>query len=169
MTQPTPVPDLDPRPGPRSNRPLAPGEPPPLLYPEGLPLISIFVAAAVSFVFLVSAPFLLAPVFLTFMTEGESSGPLVLPIFTHNPLMEALVGIAFLTIISLILVSIERIRRIPARLPFLLSFPVAWALVLPSMLEHGGWWVAWLVFASLFAAAFCLHWWAFLRARDAWD
>jgi hypothetical protein len=127
------------------------------------------VAAAVSFVFLVSAPFLLAPVFLAFMTEGESSGPLVLPIFTHNPMLEALVGTVVLTIISLTLVLLERIIRFPARLPFALSFPVAWALILPSMLEHGGWWVAWLVFASLFAGAFCLHWWAFQRAREAWD
>jgi hypothetical protein len=169
MSQPTPFPDLDSGAGHRSNRPQPPGEPPPLLYPEGLPLISIFVAAAVSFVFLVSAPFLLAPVFLAFMTEGESSGPLVLPIFTHNPLLEALVGTAVLTIISLTLVSLERIKRVPNRLPFVLSFPVAWALVLPSMLEHGGWWVAWLLFSSLLAGAFCLHWWAFQQARDAWD
>ena len=155
--------------GTRAGPPRPPGEPPPLLLPEGLPLVSMTVAALVSFVFLAMGPFFVAPFLFALMDDGESGGPLLLPIYGHNPLVEALIGTAVLTILSLVLAFILRSRPCPRWLPFALSFPVAWALVLPSMLELGGWWVAWLVFGAILAGAFCLHWQAFLWAREAWD
>jgi len=127
------------------------------------------VAALVSFVFLSMGPFFVAPVLFGLMDDGESGGPLLLGIYAHNPLLEALVGTAVLTILSLVLTFVLRSRPCPHWLPFAVSFPVAWALVLPSMLELGGWWVAWLAFGALLAGAFCLHWQAFQWARDAWD
>jgi hypothetical protein len=169
MSQPTPVPDLDSRSGTQASLPRPRGEAPPLLHPEGLPLVSILVAAAVSFVFLVMAPFVVFPVLVELMSEGGDLGPLSLPIHIHNPYLEALIGTLILTIVSLALVLLQRFRPYPHRLPFALSFPVAWALVLPSMLEHGGSWLAWLAFGALIAAAFCLHWQAFQWAREAWD
>jgi hypothetical protein len=168
MSQPAQVPDLDPRHGPRGSPARPPGDRP-LLYPEGLPLVSLFVAGAVSFVFLVLGPLFTAPFLFGLMDDGESGGPLLLPIYTHNPLLEALVGTLVLTILSLVVASAHRLRPFPRWLPLALSFPVAWALVLPSMLEHGGWWVAWLAFGSILAGAFCLHWAAFQWAREAWD
>lgn len=154
----TPAPDLGPKAG-----------PPLLLYPEGPPLVSLAVAAVVSFVFLAMAPFVVAPFLFGLMAEGESSGPLLLPIFAHHPLLEAMVGTTVLTILSLVLMAVQQSRPFPRWLPFALSFPAAWALVLPSMLEHGGWWLAWLAFGAILAGAFCLHWQAFLWAREAWD
>jgi hypothetical protein len=146
-----------PRPGPRPNRDG-----------EGPPVLSLFFAAVVTFLLLFFAPLFFLPALMRFVPEGESLGPLALPIFTGS-WFEALVGVAVLSVLGLLLLTVERNRPYPAWLPPALSLPVAWALVLPSALEHGGPWIAWLVFGVLVAAVFCVHWMILSWAREAWD
>ena len=85
-------------------------------------------------------------------------GPLVLPTLSDSVLLEALVGTAILTIISLTILLAERHRKFPGWLPFVASFPVAWGLTLPSALEHGGSLLVWLGFGAMVAGTFCLRW-----------
>ena len=76
---------------------------------------------------------------------------------------------AVLTIISLTIFLAERHFRFPVWLPYAASFPVAWALTLPSALELGGALSMWLVFGTVVAGVFCLHWQVFTWARTIWD
>jgi hypothetical protein len=92
------------------------------------------------------------------MDDGGGMGPLVLPTLSDSVLLEALVGTAILTIISLTILLAERHRRFPGWLPFVASFPVAWGLTLPSALEHGGPLLVWLGFGAMVAGTFCLRW-----------
>jgi hypothetical protein len=133
------------------------------------PTVSLVVAAVISFVFLVVAPTFFVPQLLNLLTDGDDLGPLSLPIMAHNVLLEALVGSALLTLISLVIVMAERWRPFPWWLPFALSIPVTGALILPSALEHGGPLVAWLAFCTMIAGIFCIHWRAFTWARTIWD
>jgi hypothetical protein len=136
---------------------------------EHPPFASLLVAAVISFVLLVLLPTIFLGPLLYLLPESDSLGPMSLPIVSHNVFLEALVGSGLLTIISLIIVMAERWRRVPRWLPFALSLPVATALILPSALEHGGPFLAWLAFCVLVAAVFCVHWRAFTWARTIWD
>jgi hypothetical protein len=138
-------------------------------YPEGPPLMSLLAAALISFVFLATANWTMFPFLSEFLNAGGGMGPLSLPTLSDNVLLEALVGTAFLTIISLTILLAERHRRFPGWLPFVASFPVAWGLTLPSALEHGGSLLAWLAFGAMVAGIFCLHWRVFTWARSIWD
>lgn len=141
----------------------------PVPYPEGLPLMSLFAAAMISFVFLSTASWTMFPFLTEFLNDGGGLGPLSLPTLAGSVLIEALVGTAVLTIISLTILLAERQRSFPGWLPFVASFPVAWALTLPSALEHGGSLLAWLAFGAMIAGIFCLHWRVFTWARTIWD
>jgi hypothetical protein len=138
-------------------------------YPEGLPLMSLFAAGLISFVFLATASWSMFPFLMDFVIVGGGLGPLSLPVLSDSVLLEALVGTAVLTIISLTILQAERHRRFPGWLPFIASFPVAWGLTLPSALEHGGTLLVWLAFGAMVAGIFCLHWGAFTWARTIWD
>jgi hypothetical protein len=108
--------------------------------------------------------------FLTeYLDDGGGMGPLLLPTLSDSVLLEARVGTAILTIISLTILLAERHRRFPGWLPFVASLPVAWGLTLPSALEHGGSLLMWLAFGAMVAGIFCLHWRVFTRARTIWD
>jgi hypothetical protein len=130
---------------------------------------ALLVAAAISFVFLVVMPLLAVPALVHLLPDGDALGPLSLPIVAHNIFLEALVGSALLTIISLMIVMAQQWRSFPWWLPFALALPVAAALIMPSALEHGGPIVAWLGCCALAAAAFCIHWRAFIWASTIWD
>jgi hypothetical protein len=141
----------------------------PMPYPEGLPLMSLLAAALISFAFLATASWSRFPFLMDFVIVGGGLGPLLLPVLSDSVLLEALVGTAFLTIITLTILLAERQRRFPDWLPFVASFPVAWGLTLPSALELGGTLLAWLVFGAMVAGVFCLHWRVFTWARVIWD
>jgi len=138
-------------------------------YPEGLPMMSLVASALISFVFLATAGWSMFPFLAAFLEPGGGLGPLSLPTLSGSMLLEALVGTAVLTIISLTIVLAERQRRFPGWLPFVASFPVAWGLSLPSALEHGGSLLVWLAFGAMVAGIFCLHWRVFTWARTIWD
>ncbi len=141
----------------------------PMPYPEGLPLMSLLAAALISFAFLATASWSRFPFLIDFVIVGGGLGPFLLPVLSDSVLLEALVGTAFLTIITLTILLAERQRRFPDWLPFVTSFPVAWGLTLPSVLELGGTLLAWLVFGAMVAGVFCLHWRVFTWARVIWD
>ena len=138
-------------------------------YPEGPPSMALFAAALISFVFLATASWTIFPFLSAFLNDGGGLGPLSLPTISDNVLVEALVGTAVLTIISLSILLTERHRTVPGWLPFVASFPVAWGLTLPSALEHGGSLLAWLAFGAMIAGIFCLHWRVFTWARTMWE
>jgi hypothetical protein len=139
-------------------------------FPDGPPLMSLFVAAFISFIFLCLIPYFLTPLLLFFSSDEGAAGPLGLPFgFTRFFVLEALIGSIALTVISYAILMARRWRRFPRWLPFLLAFPVAWAMVLPSRLEHGGPWLGWLTLGTVLAGVFCLHWQAFNWARGIWD
>jgi len=138
-------------------------------YPRGLPIMSLVAAALFSFLFLATANWSMFPFLIAFVNVGGELGPLSLPVLSDSVLLEALVGTAVLTIISLTILLAERHRRFPGWLPFVASFPVAWGLTLPSALELGGSMMVWLVFGAMVAGVFCLHWRVFSWARTIWD
>ena len=120
---------------------------------------------SISFFFLSTASWTMFPVLTQFLDMEDGLGPLMLPTF-GSVLVEALIGTAVLTIISLTIVLVERHRKVPGWLPFVASFPVAWGLALPSALELGGSLLAWLAFGAMVAGIFCLHWRVFTWAPD---
>ena len=124
-------------------------------YPEGAPLMSLLAAAVISFVFLSTSSWTLFPFLMEFLNEGGGLGPLSLPTLSDSVLIEALVGTAILTIVSLTILMAERHHKFPSWLPFVASFPVAWALTLPSALEHGGALPMWVAFGAMLAGTFC--------------
>lgn len=147
---------------------------------EGLPVLSLLAAGTLSFILLSLNPVLAVPILAAVETMWGDVGPLSLPLFGYNGFLPwlfqpgtvfgiALVGALFLTIISLIIHMVQQHRPLPDGLPVVLSFPVAAVLIAPTALEVGGPWQAWLVFGVLAAGLFCLHWWAFTRARSIWD
>jgi hypothetical protein len=138
-------------------------------YPEGPPIMSLLAAAPISFVFLATANWTMFPCLADFLNVGGGMGPLSLPTLSDSVLLEALVGTAVPTIISLTIVLAERHRRFPGWLPFVASLPVAWVLTLPSALEHGGSLLVRLAFGAMVAGIFCLHWRVFTWARTIWD
>ena len=107
-------------------------------YPEGPPIMSLLATALISFVFLATATWTMFPFLAEFLV-----------------LLEALVGTAVLTIISLTILLAERHCRFPGWLPFVASFPVAWGLTLPSALEQGGSLLVWLAFGAMVAGISC--------------
>jgi hypothetical protein len=125
-------------------------------------------AAVISFVLLYFAPLFLLPALTHLVPDGQAVGPLAMPIFV-NSLFEAAVGVAVLTVLSLILVMAERLRAYPIWLPLAASLPMAWVLTLPSALEHGGPLAAWLVFGVMVAGIFCVHWILLSWSRGVWD
>lgn len=131
--------------------------------------MSLLAAAVLSYVFLAMSSWTIFPYLSDFLQDGGGLGPLSLPTLSDNVLIEALIGSAVLTIISLTVLMAERQRSFPGWLPFVLSFPVAWVLILPSALEHGSSWPAWLAFGAMLAGVFCFHWRAFTWARTIWD
>lgn len=140
-----------------------------VLYREALPFMSLVAAALFSFVFLATASWSMFPFLMEFVNPGGGLGPLSLPVLSNSVLLEAVVGTAVLTIISLTILLVERQRRFPEWLPFVASFPVAWGLTLPSALDLGGSMQVWLVFGAMVAGVFCLHWRVFTWAREIWD
>jgi hypothetical protein len=140
----------------------------PFLPPRGLSLVSLLASGVVSFFFLVFAIFAMVPLFFE-LIDGEAIGPLILPIYMFNHYVEALIGSMVFTVIGAALVMMERARPFPPWLPQAISFPVAWALILPSRLELGGSWLAWLIFGAIVAGTFCVHWHALNWARTIWD
>ncbi|MFO0888078.1 MAG: hypothetical protein U0790_02910 [Isosphaeraceae bacterium] len=140
----------------------------PVAYNEGVPVFSLAFAAVISFVALCIAPAWLHPMLATLVPEGQNVGPLALPLFA-NSYLEALGVSALLTAIGLVLVSVERFRLYPPWLPLALSFPVAWALILPSALVQGGPWLSWLAFGCIVASVFCVYWTVLNWARGVWD
>ena len=147
---------------------------------EGLPLLSLLVAGALSCIVLSLNPFLAVPILAAVEDVAGGVGPLGLPLFGYSRFLPwlfqpqevfgvALVGSLLLTIVSLVIHMVQQHRPLPDSLPYILSFPVAAVLIAPSALEIGGAWQAWLVFTVLAAGFFCLHWWAFTRARSIWD
>ena len=78
-------------------------------------------------------------------------------------------GSLVFTVIGAALVMLERARPFPHWLPQAISFPVAWALILPSRLEFGGSWLSWLIFGAIAAGTFFVHWYALNWARGIWD
>jgi hypothetical protein len=141
----------------------------PAPYPESPPLMSLGAAALLSFVFLNVAFWRMFPLLSEFLTDEGGLGPLLLPTVSDSLLVEALVGTAVLTIISLTILLVERHLKFSGWIPFVASFPVTWALTLPSALEHGGSLKLWLAFGAMIAGIFCLHWGAFSWARSIWD
>jgi len=144
------------------------GEGPPFLQPHGLPIVSLLASAVVSFFFLMIALSAIFPLFFE-LVDGEEIGPLIFPIYAFNPYVEALIGSLVFTVIGAALVMLEHARPFPRWLPQAISFPVAWALILPSRLEFGGSWLSWLIFGAIVAVTFCVHWHALNRARTIWD
>ena len=63
----------------------------------------------------------------------------------------------------------ERAAAVSPLASLAISFPVAWALILPSRLEFGGSWLSWLIFGAIAAGTFCVHWHALNWARGIWD
>ena len=142
----------------------------PLPFPEGPPLISLFVTALVSFVVLCLGTLPIFSFLADLLNVGGGLSPLAFPtFFLGSVLLEALFATAVLTIISLTIFLAERHFRFPVWLPYAASFPVAWALTLPSALELGGALSMWLVFGTVVAGVFCLHWQVFTWARTIWD
>ena len=80
----------------------------PVPYPEGPPLMSLFAAALFSFVFLNTAFWTMFPFLSEFLTDEGGLGPLLLPTISDSLMVEALVGTAVLTIISLTILLAER-------------------------------------------------------------
>ena len=74
-------------------------EGPPFLRPDGLSLVSLLAAAVISFFFLVFAFFAIFPLFFELL-DGEAIGPLILPIYTFNRYVEALIGSMIFTVIG---------------------------------------------------------------------
>jgi hypothetical protein len=137
---------------------------------EGAPFVPLLVSAAISFVFLAVAPWVVLPILSQCANIEGDTGPLAaLPVFMHNPLLEALVGAAVLTIIGLAIHMAQRHSGFSNWLPLVLSVPVALVLILPSALEHGGPLQAWLIFAAMVGGVFCLHWLAFTWGRAISD
>jgi hypothetical protein len=145
----------------------APG-PLPLLYPERAPIISLCVAAMVSFMTLAISPSFVLSILMK-LDSGSWSGPLLLPWFGLNVVLAALLGTAILSVITLVVWMFLRGRPRRPMKPYLLAFPVAWVLVVPSSLELGGSPLAWIAFGSMLAMAFCFHWWVFSWAIDTWE
>jgi hypothetical protein len=143
-------------------------EGPPFLKPDRPSLVSLLAAAVISFFFLVFTLSAIFPLLFEFI-DGGAIGPLSLPIYTFDRHIEALIGSMVFTVIGAALVMIERVRPFPRWVPLAVSFPVAWALILPSGLEHGGSWLSWLIFGAIAAGAFCVHWQALNWARTIWD
>jgi hypothetical protein len=131
--------------------------------------MSLLAAAGMSFVFLNLAPRIAIPALAQIATAGGDTGPLGLLGSLYNPFLEALAGSGVLTIISLVIHMVQLRREFPNWLPYLCSFPVAAVLILPSALEHGGPWQAWLIFIAMVAGCFCFHWRSFTWARGIWD
>ena len=126
----------------------------PVPFPEGPPLMSLFAAALISFMFLTTASWTMFPILTEFLNNGGGLGPLALPTSPDTCLGEALIGTALPTIISLTILLAERRNfRFPGWLPFVVSFPVAWCLTLPSALELGGSLLAWLAFGAMSRAS----------------
>ena len=147
---------------------------------EGLPLLSLLAAGTLSFVVLSLNPFLAVPILAATENWAGGVGPLALPLFGYSGFLPwlvqpqkvfgiALAGALCLTIVSLIIQMVQQHRPLPDWLLYILSLPVAVVLIVPSALEIGGPWQAWLVFTVMAAGFFCLHWWAFTRALTIWD
>jgi hypothetical protein len=168
MSQTHPQPQFDRQVGPQSGMPGPTIEGPPFLRPDGLPLVSLLAAAVISFCFLIFAVFAVFPLFFE-LIEGEAVGPLILPIYMFNRYVEALIVSMVFTVIGAALVMVQRARPFPRWLPQAISFPVAWALILPSRLEFGGSWLSWLIFGAIAAGTFCVYWHALTWARGIWD
>jgi hypothetical protein len=130
----------------------------PPLYPEGIPIPSLSAAALISFVCLATSSWTIYPAISEFLDEGGGLGPFALPTVSGSVLVEALIGTAVLTIISLTILLAQRHHRIADWIPFVASFPAAWALTLPSALEHGGSLPMWFIFGAMVAGIFCVHW-----------
>ena len=99
---------------------------------------------------------------------GQVLLPAALP-QVFSGLRAALSIALILMVISMALLTAERRKPFPPWLPYALSCPVAWLLILPSGLEHGGPWMAWVLVGSLAAGLFCIHWRTFMWARTVWD
>lgn len=143
-----------------------------LSHPDGSSLVSVLVAGFITFVILAMSPFLLIPMFSQFRSDDDGEiGPLFLflPVFSVLHLLVSLIGSIVLSVISLALVITRRWRPFPDRLPYVLSLPIAWLLILPSKLEHGGAWTEWLILGAVTAGFFCIHWRVFAWTRSIWD
>jgi len=138
------------------------------VFDEGLPVFSLVAAAALSALLIYLSPLICLPLLARFLPEGENVGPLALPIFTGGP-GEVLAGAGFLTILCMVILSIDRTRPIPSWLPMALSLPTAWFLILPSAIVRGGPLLSWLVLGVLIACLFCIHWLVLCAARGIWD
>ncbi len=139
-------------------------------FPEGPPLLSLFVTALVSILVLSMGTLPMFSFLADLLNVGGGLGPLALPtFFLGSALLEALFATAVLTIISLTIFLAERHFKFPVWLPYAASFPVAWALTMPSALELGGSLQMWLVFGAVVAGVFCLHWRVFTWAQTIWD
>ena len=131
--------------------------------------MSLLAAALISFLILTFSGTSMVAYLVDLLDPGGGLGPLGLPTLSGSVVVEALIACALLTIISVTIILAERHYDFPGWLPFALAFPVAWCLTLPSALELGGSWRAWLAFGTLTACIFCIHWRAVTWARTIWD
>ncbi len=139
-----------------------------MVFNEGLPVFPLLFTAALSALLIYVSPWFCLPLLGRLVPEGQNVGPLGLPILTGEP-GEVMAGAGVLTILCLVLLSIERAREFPPWLPMALAFPVTWLLIVPSALEHGGSLLSWMVFGVLIAGLFCIHWFMLCAARGVWD
>lgn len=139
----------------------------PFVLEEGPPLLSLVFSAMCSFAMLLLAPYYALPLILTIAGDGQEPGPLALPVLTGS-LFEATVGTALLLLIGLFLLVAETWRPFPAWLPVVVSFPVAWFLLVPSAWQYGGPWPGWMVLGASLAFLFTVHWLVFRGTIEAW-
>jgi hypothetical protein len=144
-----------------------------LPFPEGPSIVPALVAGVISFVLLIMLRSFANALFLMLqpMSDEGGMGPLALtiPVFSPSVLIDCLLGAIVLSVVSLGVLMVHERRTFPTWLPYVLAWPIAWLLILPSKLEHGGSWLAWLVLGALAAGLFCIHWRSLIWAQTIWD
>lgn len=76
----------------------------------------------------------------------------------EETLIHAAVGAAFFLVIGAVLQTWHYVRPFPSRLPIVLGFPIAWALLCPEALLGGGSVPSGAVVGTAIALAFAVHW-----------
>jgi hypothetical protein len=128
------------------------------------------IATLASFVFLFLAPLALFPIVPALVDDGAGQVPPFLPPLVLAAALICSGGGALLFLaIGLILQLWQRHRPFANGWPVVLAIPIAWALILPETWARGGSVRFWLVFATMLAVAFSVHWLALVGAREAMD
>jgi hypothetical protein len=128
----------------------------------------LLTTAMVAFPVCVILPRVTGPILAALESGAGSSGPQYLLMFVGGWTEAATVVLA-LSIINVAIHMAQRFRPFPDWLPFCVSLPIAFVLIVPSALELGGSLQAWLAAGLIVAAIFCFQWRLFTWAREIWD